>query len=968
MILKSIRSTKLFYLSLLFILLCIGSFPSQATLSDNYIYDVWTSKDGLPHNSINAITQTEDGYLWFATWEGIARFNGKEFKIFIRGEESTLSDSGVRTLYSNSDGSLLAGGARGGLVERMPYHWQAMTPIKNLINTVLRDNNGGLWVGLQGDGLVFRKTENAEDQFILPSISIYQLTLATNGDILASTSEGFYQISATDPQKIATIPELRGIPVYTAIQTSKGAVILGSKDGVWTYQHGQLERFNKQLNDVIISSIIIDQKGNYWFGSSRQGIYYFNKNKLSRFTENDGLPNNNILSLYQDRENSIWIGTSGGLIRLRHAPFTTWNQSNGLQGDFIRTTLALPNGNIMVGGSNGLNLIENNKVYSYAPLFKDHTETKNISVLSLAHRQKSGVWVGSYEHGLFKFENNQLQHIQLNNLPTQQIRAIYEDNKAQLWIGTTGGLVKYSDNEMQQVFTTKQGLPDNYIMTLTEDSQGQIWVGTGLGVSLIKENKLRTLNLEPLEQAQYVFGFYSQKEYMWITTDRGLIRYRYADDSMSIIGQKQGLPLDKLFQIVPDSMGYFWLTSNRGIWRISQQEANAVADGILSQVNFVHYNELDGMPTAQLNGGSNPAATIAPSGDIWFATAKGLIQTHPKRFSEMISTKFPTVIEKVSVDQASLNLDTKQPITLPAGTQRISISFVGLGFISSGKILYSTKLMGLESNWTQRGSIGVAEYTNLAPGNYTFMVKAYYPYHEDSINNANFSFIVNPYWWQRTWVQLSLLIMLFLGIYLSVQWRVHLLQQSELKLKNEVAQKTQALRIQSSAFERQAREDKLTGLHNRLAFDEWHKNIYSLSQTPSQLSIIMLDIDHFKQINDTYTHLEGDKVLQKVGYLFSQFEQRNCFIARWGGEEFVFGLLNWEKDKVYTLGEEINYLVKQQDYSEIDKELVVTISIGIVNSNTSNNIETLLRQADEALFEVKNNGRDGVCVYEDKNS
>ena len=968
MVLNSIQFIKLFSLSLIFILLSFNVPSAYAILSDNYLYDTWTSKEGLPHNSINAITQTKDGYLWFATWEGIARFNGKEFKVFTRGAESALADSGVRTLYANSDGSLFAGGARGGLVKREPHHWQAMTPIKNLINAVLRDKNDGIWVGLQGDGLVFRETEDAQDQFILPSISIYKLSLTENGDILASTSEGLYQISTNNPQKITTIPELQGIPVYSTVQTPEGMLLISSKNGVWTYQKGQLKRFNEQLNNVIVSTIIIDKAGNYWFGSSRQGVYYFNGKKLSRFTEDDGLPNNNILSLYQDRENSIWIGTNSGLTRLRKAPFSSWNQKNGLQGDFIRTTLALPDGRVAVGSSNGLNLIEDDKIYSFDPTFKYNTDKKQISVLSLAPRKKSGFWVGTAENGLFKFEQNRLEHVALEHLPTQQIRAIYEDEKEQLWIGTTGGLVKYSDNQVQQLFTTKSGLPDNYIMALTQDALGKIWVGTGLGVALIKNNKLRSLNIEPLEQAQYVFGFHSQKEYMWMATDRGLIRYRYSDDSMAIIGQKQGLPLDKLFQVIPDSMGYFWLTSNRGLWRISQQEINAVADGAIPQVNFVHYSEVDGMPTAQLNGGSNPAASVDQSGDIWFATAKGLIETHPKRFSEIIATKFPAIIEKVTADQTTLNLNTEQPISLPAGTQRVSISFVGLGFISSEHILYSTKLEGLQSKWTQRGSIGVAEYTNLAPGHYTFMVNAYYPYHQDTINNAQFSFIIEPYLWQRIEVQLALLGLLILTIYLSVRWRLHLLKQSELKLKNEVEQKTQALRIQSSAFERQAREDKLTGLHNRLAFDEWHKRIYSLSQSKTNLSIIMLDIDHFKRINDTYTHLEGDKVLHKLGHLFSQLEQRNCFIARWGGEEFVFGLLNWQKDNVYALCEKINHLVKQQDYSEIDEQLVVTISIGVVNGDTSTNIETLLRHADEALFEVKNNGRDGICVYKDESN
>jgi diguanylate cyclase (GGDEF)-like protein len=955
----SIRAINVF-LSVIFIF--TGILPLQATPVNNYLYDTWTSRDGLPHNSINAITQTQDGYLWFATWEGIARFNGKEFKNFTRSAESGLSDSGIRTLYTDSDGGLLAGGARGGLVKRKPHDWQALTPIKNLINSVLRDSNGGLWIGLQGEGLVFRSNDNADNQIILEALSVYKLALCKNGDVLASTSQGLYRISSTKTKKITQISGLEHVPVYAAVEDPLGRIIVGSQSGVWTYEKGQLSRFHEQLNNVRIAAILIDKQGGYWFGTSNQGVYHFSDNKLFSLTELDGLPHNNILAIYQDRENSIWIGTNGGLTRLRHAPFTTWNQRKGLKGNYIRTVLALGDEGIVVGGSNGLNVINNKKINSYTPTTEENEVSKSISVLSLARAADGGVWVGTSQNGLFKLNNERLKHIELQGLPTQQIRAILEDQQGHLWVGTTGGLVKYSNDGTRHFFTTQNGLPDNYIMALTEDEKGQIWVGTGVGVAVIKEGKAQTLDIQVLEKAQYVFGFYAEEKYMWMTTDRGLIRYRFADKSLAIIGQKQGLPLDKLFQVLPDTTGYFWLTSNRGIWRISRQEANAVADGVQSFINFEHYNELDGMPTSQLNGGSNPAASIDSSGQLWFATAKGVITTHPQRIKQLVTSQFPTTIEQVRADQTWLNLGNKEDVVLPAGNQRMTFHFVGLGFISSEHIQYRTKLEGLESDWIKRGSRGVAEYTNLSPGKYRFLVNAYYPYQENEINEASFSFTIQPYWWQKRVVQFGLLFILILSIILSVRWRLHLLSQSELKLKYEVAQKTQALQLQASDFERQAREDKLTGLHNRLAFDEWINRIYSISQITT-LSIVMLDIDHFKKINDTYTHLAGDKVLQKIGRGLSQLEHRNCFIARWGGEEFVMGVIGWPPDQVYALCEKINLLVKEQDYKEVDEFLSVTISIGLVNADTSDDIEYLMRCADEELFKVKNNGRDGISVH-----
>lgn len=128
------------------ILLSIVSLVTQASLLDEYIYETWTSKQGLPHNSINAIAQTDDGYLWFATWEGIARFNGREFTHFTRNERSKMRDSGTRALYADENGGLLAGGARGGIAYRKPGQWQSVTPFKNLVNALLSEKSGGIWV------------------------------------------------------------------------------------------------------------------------------------------------------------------------------------------------------------------------------------------------------------------------------------------------------------------------------------------------------------------------------------------------------------------------------------------------------------------------------------------------------------------------------------------------------------------------------------------------------------------------------------------------------------------------------------------------------------------------------------------------------------------------------------------------------------------------------------------------------
>ncbi|MDN3682879.1 diguanylate cyclase [Vibrio tapetis subsp. quintayensis] len=956
-------SSGLFTQVWMLITLLMTSLVSQASLLDEYIYETWTSKQGLPHNSINAIAQTEDGYLWFATWEGIARFNGREFTHFTRDEHSKMRDSGTRALYADTNGGLLAGGARGGIVYREPGNWQAVAPFKNLVNALLREKSGGMWVGLQGLGLVYRSDLEAKNQVILPSVSVYKLYQSRNGDVLASTSKGLYRVSNGQPKLISQ----RDRKVFSAAEDSQGRIIYGGDDGAWQFYNGKISRIDERLNHFNISNVLVDNQGQYWFGTVNQGIYRYFNSRLASLTERDGLPHSRILSLFQDREASIWIGTNTGLTRLRHAPFRSWDTTRGMSGDYVRTVMPLDGGQTLVGTSSGLSVLDGKKVTNITSFDEQKQTQRQLSILSLAPSNDGGAWVGSYSHGVFSYQNKTLSPVSLSNLPSNEVRAIAEQGNGTLWVGTTSGLMRYNADGSYQLYNRGSGLPDNYVMTLTIDHLNQVWVGTGRGVAMIttdevgKEN-VTEYDLAPFESAEYIFGFYLEEGYLWMTTDRGLIRYRYQDKTLSSVSRINGLPIDKLFQIVPDSSGYYWLTSNRGIWRVSMEDAHAVANGELDTIDFEHFSEIDGLPTAQLNGGSNPAAAVDSREHLWFATAKGVASTHPSRFRLLVTPSFPTVIETALSDKSDISVFSSRPVELEAGSQRIQFEFVGLGYISSHVIRYKTKLEGFESEWTERGVTGHAEFTNLPPGSYNFVVSAYYPYHPNYVNQANFAFTIAPYWWQRPVVQVGIVALFVMSMMLLVTWRIHLLHAAKLKLKKQVEEKTHELQLQASAFEQQAREDLLTGLPNRRAFDDWINDVTE-HQSGESLSIVMLDLDHFKLVNDRFTHIAGDHVLRHVATILDNHTPSGAMMARWGGEEFVLGIVGWSTDDVYQICVGINNAIRSHDLSLVADGLSVTISIGMVTASTCHDFDELLRCADSALFEVKNSGRDGVSRY-----
>ncbi|KHA59047.1 diguanylate cyclase [Vibrio variabilis] len=945
-----------------FVLFFVSPLSARASELSEYLFETWTSRDGLPHNSINAITQTDDGYLWFATWEGLARFNGHRFEHFTRGVESGLIDSGVRALYADANGGLLAGGVRGGLTYRHQRGWQPVEPAGKLINTVLRDPNGGIWIGTQSLGLVYRASLEAKNEIKISSVGVYKLTLALDGDVLVSTNKGLFKVGQEGVVNISAQAGLDPNPIYDAIQLSNGEFLFGGKHGAWRFDaNNKLHSVHPALDSAFITRILADDSGDYWFGTINNGVYRLSNNTLTHFNERSGLLNNRVLSLFQDRERSIWIGTNGGLTRLHKAPFTVWDQHRGLAGDYVRTVLALDSGDIIAGTSRGLSVIRNREIRNVQT---DSNNNELLSILSLAPRAEGGAWVGTYNRGVYLFDGQTLAPYPLDELPTHEVRAILQDKQNQHWFGTTAGLLRRSPDGTTRLFTVDDGLVDNYVMALAQDKHGHIWVGSAVGVAVIRGDKVEQIDLTSMEDAQYVFGFYSQGSSMWLATDRGLVRYRFSDKKLSLIGRPQGLPIDKFFQVIPDHMGYFWLTSNRGLWRISLDQANAIADGrATGPIRFELYNERDGMRTAQVNGGSNPAATIDNEGTLWFPTAQGVASTNPRNTEGLVVPHFPTVIERLTVDKTQYDLAQPHVFSFPAGSQRVSFDYVGLGFLSAQHIRYRTKLEGLDNSWVSRGSQTSADYTNLAPGHYRFVVKAYYEHHESDVNLASVEFVVLPYWWQRASVQIGLFLLLAASIALLFWWRLRLLKRSELRLKNEVIQKTLALRKQAAAFEVQAREDQLTRLNNRRAFDEWiEKVVYAPGQSTS-FSLALIDIDHFKQINDTYTHLAGDQVLKIVAQEIKNATPQNGFVARWGGEEFVIGFRDWEPNKVFSVCESLRNAIKQRDFGSVAEHLTVTISTGIVNSDNSHDFDLLLRRADRALLHVKANGRDNIYVH-----
>lgn len=942
--------------------------------------DLWTTREGLPHNSINAIAQTRDGYLWLATWEGPVRFNGREFTVFDRADQIGLPDLGVHALLAEPDGALRVGGFRGGLSRHFERRWQGLEPAAGMIVALYRDYDAALWVG--GEGLLriaadgTRKRYEAEDGF--PGGQPWAFREDGDGRLWIGGSFGLLYLESGRLRPSAADSGLPTAGVTQLLPGSDGRMLVGTERGVYRQTaEDRFESLSALLPQVSVTRMLADADGTLWIGTRNDGLYRLGALGLEHLGVEQGLPDSRVRSLLRDREGSLWVGTNAGLIRLRDAPMLSWTRARGLSGDFVRAVLPDGDRALWIGTSEGLNRLDADGMHPVGV----GTELENESILSLAPAPDGSLWVGTFTRGAWRWDGERIvERIDREQgLPSNEVRAIVAAADGSLWLGTLLGLARVHAGVIE-LLRPAEGLTADPVYGLMQDGDGRLWIATMSGVARWFAGRLETIAL-PFSGAAYGFWQDPDRGDVWMTSDHGLLRWRRDDRSIQSIGREAGLPFTKLFTIVADRAGNFWLSGNRGVLRISRAEAEAVADGRRQRLLVDRFGEADGMASSQANGSSMPAAALSADGTVWFATSRGVSAVHPARLERFTERPPPVVIERIHVD--GVELAVEDGLQLPAGTNRIRIEFAGLGYVMPQRIRYRYLLEGFDQTWVERGGRADAELTNLPPGQYRFRVSAAYGDGHWSTEEARWSFAVIPAWWQRGPLQLAALLTAMALVVLALRLRTRQLRLSSQRLQQLVERRTadlkrqterllaldverntllDRLREQSEAFERQAREDTLTGLPNRRAFEEaLSESLVAAREAGRALSLILVDLDHFKEVNDRHSHAVGDATLRAAADALRAAARPGAGLSRWGGEEFAVLLPDCGLDAAREEAEKLRVAIAAIDGERLAPGLRLTASLGVAQDRGGEAGERLLARADAALYRAKQLGRNRVC-------
>jgi signal transduction histidine kinase/ligand-binding sensor domain-containing protein len=732
-----------------------------------YTHTVWTHKDGIPSAFIYSIAQTQDGYLWLATTDGLVRFDGVQF-VHWRPKTGHKELLGVvRSLCAARDGSLWIGTATG-LVGHIRGEDLTTFSVGAQAEAMLEDRDGMLWVTTQDRVLRFRAgtQEQIGTAITLPGNFLSGPMQDRNGSIWFTTGGGVLRLDTGKPQGPA-LEIAKG--KFWLSEDSHRDIWLTRADGFTrpVNEGHNLSRPDMETKTVNIQTVLRDSNGNTWIGTLGQGLARLpadsnDVRKKERFSQLDGLSRDFVWCLLEDREHNIWVGTQNGLNRFRDEKITTLTVREGLASDSVDALAAGPDGTIWASTSAGINRIEGQHRDLYL---------NGISAMGLSVDSKNTLWAGT-NRGVVRLENGKSWNLPMPaGIHLQDVTVIAQDQEKGVWlIDARKGLCRWTNGRITD-FSNEPLLKGKSILAAGGDGGGKVWFGLYEGgVVVFDGNRFHAYSeTDGLAGGSVNAVHIDDKSDVWIGTERGLsllAGQRFVSWNMA-----NGLPGERVLWIASDSGGRIWLGYSTGVASVSRSELDRAARDPSHRVTYSFLDDGDGLKGNPERGWQSPAVR-ARDGKIWFRTSEGVAIIDPQDLTRNLVVP-PVHVERLVADGAAV--DATQPVRLQPLTRDIEVDYSALSFAEPRNVRFRYKLEGFDSDWRDAGTRRQAFYTNLRPRAYRFRVLAC---NNDGVWNesgATLDFDVLPAFYQTQWFRLFcalVLIILAWGAYRLRVWQV----------------------------------------------------------------------------------------------------------------------------------------------------------------------------------------------------
>ena len=977
--------------------------PALERKFHQYLRQHWSLEEGLPQVGVGDLAQDAQGFLWIATQDGLARFDGVEFQVF--------KTDGAPGLAGN-----------------------------NIVKLAL-DDNGTLWIGTRTGLSRFDGTSFAEVRSAGGGLGTIHGLAAANGGMLIASDSGLFRATGTAVERVPGVPEQR---VFFASPEPGGGILIGHSGAV--RQIGPSGRRDYSLaayGDGVIPKLCLRGCGGAWVATT-VGLFRLNGSGLSPFKP---LAHRNVNDLYCDPAGTLWVGTGNGLYRIRdNRVIESVEDEARLPHTFVTAFLRGSDGGLWIGTlTGGLYRLTEGRYIRYNKL----DGLPFAATWAVQESRSSGLWVGG-QGGVARLRNGHFEPAPgAGSLEAEQVvAALLEDSNGRLWTGTRTGLIWTNIATGRTV-----RILEDMVLALAEAPDGSIWIGGLSGLRSFHAGRLerhgeqegiaRVRNL--LVSARYglvvgteqgvfvtssgariferfdapVFGegrragalFEEENGDLWVGyLGDGLARYVAARAAWSLYTERDGLLSNTVSGVRVGRDGRIWIATQKGVLRIERPAFDKVdrrtaqaptaeaaararppahtdsASGLNPDVVVsITGREVGSSPGYCCNGGSGSSVLLVSDGSLWVPTLDGILQIDTNQVLAERPAP-PTALVSMRHGSRLRMYDRGQSVQVPAAERDIEFVFTAPTFDQPGLMRFRYRLDGYDGEWKEARGRRSASYTNLPAGSYRFRVRAETGNPTRDGTEASWSFTILPRF-TETWWFYGLLIPAVLGAaYGTHALRLRRLEQQRTRLEQLVAERTTQLKDANEELGRvnrrlqeQSYTDPLTQLWNRRYLsDHIERDLAQVLRLREKtgaedLAIVfmMIDIDHFKEINDLHGHEAGDSVLAETARRLKGIARSTDYVVRWGGEEFLLVVCFSPAATAPRVAERVMGALWSDPFPLTGKSpLVVRGSVGFSvfpftpweasgNRPDPRSWQNVINLADHALYTVKQGGRNG---------
>lgn len=977
---------------------------------------VHTPARELPEAAVMSLAQDSAGFLWVGTQGGLARFDGYHFRSFLPDPTNAkaLPDGYIRAMLPDANGGLWIGSSTDGLVRFdarsetfrtwRPDRAGRKGPRSASVDALAAGASGRLWVGGDGGLERFDPRDGSFEPVALAERGeqpvVWSLLLDRAGTLWAGTQSGLYYRTARAArfrEFALGAPATPKATIYSLCEDHGGRLWAGSVNALFVLDPARrgarvLRSSGEDARSVAPGqqwALTEMQPGVIWSGTdSALSIVDAASGHVRRVAADvknpGGLSGGRVVGFLHDRSGMVWVADHvGGLLLYNPASHGLYEISATRPeigfGDQGAAALAVAGDTLWVGGFLG-HLAQFDPRSSHITAL---TVPNHAAVQTLLPGADGTLWIGT-TGGLCRLRPGRTA-ARCPDLPSplgsSSIYALLESGK-RLWVGGSGGLVA-DDPATATATAYPRGnaapLSNNQVRVLYRDRRGRIWIGTENGLNrLDRDGRIVRFvstpgNPNTMGPGGMTALLQDRRGRIWAGANGGPLDLLQEDRAGTThfrrLGRADGLPHENVDGLAEDARGRIWASTDKGIAVIDPDTLRARALGLADGVSE----------------GAYWAGTVsqAADGTIFFGGVDGITMIAPDASSDW-SYAPPVVVSALELGRRNVPAWSVNrgdaTIELPPDARDISAEFSALDYSAPEALRYAYRLDGYDRDWIDADARHrVAAYTHLAPGDYTLEIRGTNRLGVWSSHILRVGVRALPAWYETWWFRVLIAALLILAAYGAHRLRTAVLRRRQSELETVVSERTHELSDANARLQELSLRDPLTGLRNRRflsqhleadialtlrRYEDWRADQTIKAPHEADVLFFLIDLDHFKAVNDRFGHHAGDQVLMQMRERLQEVFRDSDFVVRWGGDEFLTVARGSHRSDAAMIAERIREVVASRPFSiGGEQTLHVSVSVGFATfpfvPSAPNAVSwfAVVRLADHALYMAKQAGR-----------